>query len=85
MAVRRGLNAESFDATRPLASTASFLGGKLLMVMLLWLMMPAHLLAGDIGGAVRGNLWPIPIVASIFLVILMWLLGGVGSGRIHPL
>ena len=55
------------------------------LVMLLWLMMPAHLLAGGMGKLLQPDLWPIPIVASIFLVILMWLLGGVGSGRIHPL
>jgi Na+-translocating ferredoxin:NAD+ oxidoreductase RnfD subunit len=51
--------------------------------VLLWLMLPAHLLAGPSPSA-RPDLWAIPIAASILLVILMWLLGGVGSGRIHP-
>jgi Na+-translocating ferredoxin:NAD+ oxidoreductase RnfD subunit len=57
------------------------------LVVLLWLMLPAHLLSGYATSAAGRpvDLWPIPIVASIFLVILMWLLGGVGSGRIHPL
>lgn len=62
------------------------------MGMLLWLMLPAHLLQGVISSelpqaglpAFRWEMWPIPIAASILLVALMWLLGGVGSGRVHP-
>jgi len=50
--------------------------------MLLWLMLPAHLLGGP--AVSDTSVWPIPICASIVLVIAMWLLGGVGSGRIHP-
>ena len=55
----------------------------LYLALLLWLMLPAHLLAGNL--TARSDLWAIPIVAAIILVISMWLLGGVGFGRIHPL
>ena len=58
------------------------LGHGLWLAMLLWLMLPAHLL-GTYPGT-RIQLWPIPLAASLLLVINMWLLGGVGSGRIHP-
>jgi Na+-translocating ferredoxin:NAD+ oxidoreductase RnfD subunit len=50
---------------------------------LLWLMLPAHLLSPR-GPGQPFDPWPVPAVASVALVILMWLLGGVGSGRIHP-
>jgi Na+-translocating ferredoxin:NAD+ oxidoreductase RnfD subunit len=53
------------------------------LALLLWLMLPAHLLAGTVNG--RNDLWAIPVVAAVILVIAMWLLGGVGFGRIHPL
>ncbi|HYE19512.1 MAG TPA: RnfABCDGE type electron transport complex subunit D [Tepidisphaeraceae bacterium] len=52
-------------------------------LLLLWLVLPAHLLA-NAGPGQRVDPWPIPIAASVLLVIMMWLLGGVGSGRIHP-
>jgi Na+-translocating ferredoxin:NAD+ oxidoreductase RnfD subunit len=55
----------------------------LYLALLLWLMLPAHLLAPNL--TPRNDLWAIPIVAAIILVISMWLLGGVGFGRIHPL
>ncbi len=54
---------------------------------LLWLMLPAHLLGAAAppgGGGGRVDLWPIVVAAPILLVVLMWLLGGVGSGRVHP-
>lgn len=62
------------------------------MGMLLWLMLPAHLLQGAVSTSLpqsglplfRWELWPIPIAASLLLVMLMWLLGGVGAGRVHP-
>jgi len=47
------------------------------LAILLWLMLPAHLL-------IEPGLWPIAVAAPILLVVLTWLLGGVGSGRIHP-
>src|SRR4051812_3318394 len=50
--------------------------------VLLWLMLPGHLLAGAPG--YRPDLWAIPFVAAIILVMAAWALGGVGSGRIHP-
>ena len=53
------------------------------LALLLWLMLPAHLCAGPVNG--RNDLWAIPVVAAVILVIAMWLLGGVGFGRIHPL
>ncbi len=59
------------------------LGNSLWLTTLLWLMLPAHLLQGATSGY-RFELWPIPAAASMLLVTLMWLLGGVGSGRIHP-
>jgi Na+-translocating ferredoxin:NAD+ oxidoreductase RnfD subunit len=59
-------------------------GHTLWLAMLLWLMLPAHLMQGGAAGQGGYELWPIPVAASILLVILIWLLGGVGSGRIHP-
>jgi Na+-translocating ferredoxin:NAD+ oxidoreductase RnfD subunit len=53
------------------------------LATLLWLMLPSHLLT-ESSSSWEMETWPIPIAASILLVILMWLLGGVGSGRIHP-
>jgi Na+-translocating ferredoxin:NAD+ oxidoreductase RnfD subunit len=59
------------------------MGHALWMTLLLWLMLPGHLLQGAVGGT-RYELWPIPIAAALLLVMMIWLLGGVGSGRIHP-
>jgi Na+-translocating ferredoxin:NAD+ oxidoreductase RnfD subunit len=53
------------------------------LAVLLWMMLPAHLLTEG-SGTWLFDTWPIPIVGSILLVICTWLLGGVGSGRIHP-
>jgi Na+-translocating ferredoxin:NAD+ oxidoreductase RnfD subunit len=58
------------------------IGHGLWLAMLLWLMLPAHLLGASAG--TRVQLWAIPVSAALLLVINMWLLGGVGSGRIHP-
>jgi electron transport complex protein RnfD len=44
--------------------------------LLLALMLPAHLFSRE--------LWPILPAGSILLVVFTWLLGGVGSGRVHP-
>jgi Na+-translocating ferredoxin:NAD+ oxidoreductase RnfD subunit len=49
--------------------------------LLLALMLPAHLSGGQYDGE---SLWPILPVAGLALVILLWLLGGLGSGHVHP-
>jgi Na+-translocating ferredoxin:NAD+ oxidoreductase RnfD subunit len=51
------------------------------MGLLLALMLPAHL-AGDTNNG--SMLWPILPVAGLVLVILLWLLGGLGGGHVHP-
>lgn len=51
------------------------------LTMLLWLMLPAHLLAGP--PLAQSGEWAIPLCASILLVMALWLLGGMTSGRIH--
>lgn len=53
------------------------------MAMLLALMLPAHL-ATSAPGASGTARWPLLAAAGIILVILLWLLGGVGAGRVHP-
>src|SRR6185503_12808867 len=53
------------------------------LATLLWLMLPPHLVS-DAGRGLRFDTWPIPIAGAILLVVLTWLLGGAGSGRIHP-
>jgi Na+-translocating ferredoxin:NAD+ oxidoreductase RnfD subunit len=53
------------------------------LATLLALMFPAHLVSlrasstGSIG-------WPLLVVGGMILVMLLWALGGVGSGRVHP-
>lgn len=49
--------------------------------LLLALMLPAHLGGGQYNSEA---LWPILPVAGLVLVILLWLLGGLGSGHVHP-
>ena len=49
--------------------------------VLLALMLPPHLCGGQYNGE---PLWPILPVAGLVLVILLWLLGGLGSGHVHP-
>jgi Na+-translocating ferredoxin:NAD+ oxidoreductase RnfD subunit len=54
------------------------------LATLLWLMLPAHLMADAARLGYRHDPWPIAVAGAILLVVLTWLLGGVGSGRIHP-
>jgi Na+-translocating ferredoxin:NAD+ oxidoreductase RnfD subunit len=51
---------------------------------LLALMLPAHLAASQVPGTSGEMAWPLPLAAGLILAIFLWLLGGVGSGRIHP-
>lgn len=53
------------------------------MALLVGLMLPAHLLAftAPPGGEPP---WPIPLMAGLILVIVLWLFGGLGGGRVHP-
>jgi Na+-translocating ferredoxin:NAD+ oxidoreductase RnfD subunit len=55
------------------------------LATLLALTLPPHFVSNDphIASA-NGALWPILPASGIFLVIFTWLLGGVGSGRVHP-
>jgi len=58
--------------------------------LLLGLMLPAHLFsrvdAGGYPGVAEGigAAWPILIGAGLVLVALLWALGGLGAGRVHP-
>jgi len=47
-------------------------------------MLPAHLATARPIGDSPPHLWAILIATGLALAILCWLLGGVGSGRIHP-
>jgi Na+-translocating ferredoxin:NAD+ oxidoreductase RnfD subunit len=64
-------------------------GGQLRMIhvgwfaLLLALMLPPHW-ASRFDAAGHGSPWPILIAAGVTLVILVWVLGGIGAGRIHP-
>jgi Na+-translocating ferredoxin:NAD+ oxidoreductase RnfD subunit len=52
---------------------------------LLALMLPAHLVTTRVGIAppyAAG--WPLLVAAGVMLVILLWSVGGIGAGRIHP-
>jgi len=53
------------------------------LATLLALMLPAHLatLTADEDGTV---LWPILVAGGVVLVMLLWMLGGLGAGRVHP-
>lgn len=52
------------------------------LALLLGLMLPAHLAwSGEPGGVLP---WPILPFAGWLLVVLLWVLGGLGSSRIHP-
>ncbi len=63
-------------------------GGQIRVAHMLWLsvvlalMMPAHL-AANLEKA-KWQSWPILPAAGATLVILNWLLGGLGVGRVHP-
>jgi Na+-translocating ferredoxin:NAD+ oxidoreductase RnfD subunit len=62
--------------------------------MLLWLgvviamMLPANLLSAgghsSTGPSNWPSTWPMLPIAGLLIVLLCWLLGGVGSGRFHP-
>jgi Na+-translocating ferredoxin:NAD+ oxidoreductase RnfD subunit len=54
------------------------------LALLLALMLPVHL--GTLGAPVEGwpTLWPLLPASAFFLVFFTWLLGGVGSSRVHP-
>lgn len=53
--------------------------------LILSLMLPAHLLArADVTNFTGLVPWPILPAAGITLATLIWVLGGAGSGRIHP-
>lgn len=50
---------------------------------LLALMLPAHLAAVHPGPTHSAG-WPLLVSAGVILVILLWSLGGLGAGRVHP-
>jgi len=54
-----------------------------LYAVLLALMLPGHLASArtDLLGVA---LWPLPLAAGMLLVIAIWILGGLGAGRLHP-
>ncbi len=55
------------------------------MALLLSLTLPAQLLSNhDFAGSGRFAPWPILAIAGLLISSLMWLLGGAGSGRVHP-
>jgi electron transport complex protein RnfD len=51
--------------------------------VLLGMTLPAHLFTGF--GALTLAYWPLLVAAGWILVIFVWLLGGIGSGRVHPI
>lgn len=55
------------------------------LALLLALMLPVHLLSSnDSVAGTHNSLWPILPAAGIVLVFFIWMLGGAGAGRIHP-
>lgn len=54
------------------------------LALLLALMLPAHLFSGVGYNGTNMSLWPMLPAAAVLLVWFTWLLGGVGSSRIHP-
>jgi Na+-translocating ferredoxin:NAD+ oxidoreductase RnfD subunit len=53
------------------------------MGLLLAMALPAHLFGGR--DPVSGHaLWPILAAGGLMLVVSIWLLGGIGAGRVHP-
>lgn len=54
------------------------------LAMLLAMMLPAHLAAIRPPAGLTGVPWHLPLAAGLVLVMFLWLLGGQGSGRIHP-
>ena len=57
------------------------------LAILLCMMLPPHLLVGkDIKDLHAGDsVWMIVPAASLLMVMLLWLTGGVGFSRVHPL
>jgi Na+-translocating ferredoxin:NAD+ oxidoreductase RnfD subunit len=53
------------------------------LAVLLGLMLLAHLATFDTAPYAQ-SIWPIPLAAGCLLVIFLWLLGGLGVGRLHP-
>jgi Na+-translocating ferredoxin:NAD+ oxidoreductase RnfD subunit len=51
--------------------------------LLLAMTLPAHLFGGH-DPLTKQPLWPILAAGGIILVISVWLLGGIGAGRVHP-
>jgi hypothetical protein len=65
------------------------LGHQLRLVHVIWLaallalMLPAHIVTFSPGP--RGDApWPLLPAAGVILVMLMWMVGGLGAGRVHP-
>jgi electron transport complex protein RnfD len=55
------------------------------LATLVAMMLPAHLATLQSGWLYEGEAtWPMLVTAGVMVVILIWLLGGVGSSRIHP-
>lgn len=53
------------------------------LAVLLGMMLPAHF-ATRVDAAGYGQPWPILVASGMTLSALMWVLGGIGAGRIHP-
>ena len=53
------------------------------LATLLALMFPAHL-ATTRPGPTGSSGWPMLVAGAIVLVMLLWALGGLGAGRVHP-
>jgi Na+-translocating ferredoxin:NAD+ oxidoreductase RnfD subunit len=51
--------------------------------LLLTMALPAHLFGGT-DPHTGQRLWPIMAAGAFILVISIWLLGGIGAGRVHP-
>lgn len=51
------------------------------LALVLAMILPAQLAAMPLGGQ---SLWPILPLAGLVLVIFLWMMGGLGSGHIHP-
>jgi Na+-translocating ferredoxin:NAD+ oxidoreductase RnfD subunit len=54
------------------------------LATLLAMMLPAHLATLQTERYNGEATWPLLLTAGLMVVILIWLLGGVGSSRIHP-
>jgi Na+-translocating ferredoxin:NAD+ oxidoreductase RnfD subunit len=53
------------------------------MATLLALMLPAHLVSARPEVNLAAG-WPLLVAGGVLLVMLMWALGGLGAGRVHP-